>query len=115
MGLDPEVLAERRSEGAIEQALRVPEALDCWPGHFPAWTIVPGVLQLGWVVGLAQRWLGPARLIGLEGLKFQRPLGPGQRLTLRLETAPGRLHFRLFDGDTVFSLGRLLTEWERPS
>jgi 3-hydroxymyristoyl/3-hydroxydecanoyl-(acyl carrier protein) dehydratase len=115
MGLDPEVLAERRGEGAIEQALRVPEALDCWPGHFPVRAIVPGVLQLSWVVQLAERWLGPARLLALEGLKFKRPIGPGQHLTLTLEAAPRRVHFRLADGDTVFSLGRLVTEPESPS
>jgi 3-hydroxymyristoyl/3-hydroxydecanoyl-(acyl carrier protein) dehydratase len=113
MGIDPEVLDEHRSEGAIEQALRVPDALDCWPGHFPARAILPGVLQLGWVVELATRWLGPARLVGLEGLKFKRPIGPGQRLTLRLELAPDGLHFRFSDGEALFSLGRLVTEPER--
>lgn len=115
MGIDPEVLDERRSEGAIEQVLRVPDALDCWPGHFPVRAIVPGVLQLRWVVELAARWLGPARLVGLEGLKFKRPIGPGQRLTLRLTRAAGSVHFRLADGDSLFSLGRLVTEPERSS
>jgi len=115
MGFDPEVLDERRSEGAIEQVLRVPEALECWPGHFPARAILPGVLQLGWVVELAARWLGPTRVVGIEGLKFKRPIGPGQRLTLRLESAADGVHFCLGDGEILFSLGRLVTEPERSS
>ena len=112
MALDPEVLQERRGEDAIEQELRVPERLDCWPGHFPVRALLPGVLQLGWVVKLAERWLGPARLVGVEGLKFKHPIGPGQRLTLRLECGPGGVRFRLADGATVFSLGRLLMQPE---
>jgi 3-hydroxymyristoyl/3-hydroxydecanoyl-(acyl carrier protein) dehydratase len=112
MGIAPEVLEERRGEGAIEQVLRVPAALDCWPGHFPARALLPGVVQVAWVVELAARWLGPARLVGLEGLKFKRPIGPRQRLTLRLWRDPGGVHFRFADGDAVFSLGVLLTEPE---
>jgi 3-hydroxymyristoyl/3-hydroxydecanoyl-(acyl carrier protein) dehydratase len=38
--------------------MRVPLELDCWPGHFPNWSVVPGVLQLDWVIEIIAKWLG---------------------------------------------------------
>ena len=108
--LHPEILGERCGPRSIEHELRVPPDLDCWPGHFPAWRVVPAVLQLDWVMRFAARWVGPRRLSKIEGLKFKQPMGPGQRFVLRLEAAAdgARIGFQLADGGTVFSLGRLL-------
>ena len=111
--LAPEILAERRSSGIWEQDLRVPADLSCWPGHFPGWQILPGVMQVDWVMAVALRWLGQrTRLARMEALKFKQPILAGQTLTLRLESeaAAQRFRFRLADGATVFSLGRLVFE-----
>ena len=108
--LQPDLLAERRHAERWERDLRVPETLDCWPGHFPDWAVVPGVLQLDWVMACLADVLGRSPCLArIEGLKFKRPLGPGVSLTLTLEREPGGSAFRfvLADPEHVFCQGRL--------
>lgn len=111
-GLDPEIRATRVSAAGVELDLRVPEQLDVWPGHFPGFFVVPGVLQLDWVVRLAARELGVGRLLGADFMKFKAPMRPGQHFTLALSLAKeGReLAFRMTDRDVVFSTGKLAVE-----
>ena len=111
-GLDPEIGATRACESGLELELRVPEQLDVWPWHFPDYLVVPGVLQLDWIVRIAVRELGVGRLLGAENLKFKTPMRPGQRLTLTLTLAADRraLGFRMADGDVVYSTGKLAVE-----
>ena len=110
--LQPEIVPERRDARSWEQRLHVPSDLACWPGHFPVQRIVPGVLQIDWVMRLVARWIGATpRLLRIEGLKFKRPIHPGQSLDLRLELHEGaRFRFSLEDGGSVFALGRLVIE-----
>ena len=109
--LNPEILAERRSTDAWERDLRVPADLSCWPGHFPDYSIVPGVLQLAWTIGLLGEYIGGVpKVQHLEALKFKTPLLPLQQLTLSLE--PGRdassFRFKLADEGRTFSEGRIV-------
>jgi uncharacterized membrane protein len=107
----PQVLAERRFEDRRELDLRVPADLACWPGHFPDVAIVPGVLQLEWVMQEIAAWTGrPADVACIENLKFKRPILPGQELTLvlRSDSEPERFRFELEDDSGAFSLGRIV-------
>jgi len=108
--LDPELVTEAWTPTRGEQQLRVPVDLACWPGHFPDLPVVPGVLQLDWVLRAAARWIGhhPA-LTRIEELKFKSLMRPSQDFRLALEWNPRRrlLRFQLSDGDTIFSQGRL--------
>ena len=56
--LDPELLSVREFGDRQEHELRVPNQLGCWPGHFPGASIVPGVVQVRWVVRVIERWIG---------------------------------------------------------
>ena len=111
--MDPELLAERRGESHHEFDLRVPEDLAVWPGHFPEFFVVPGVLQVDWVIRIAIDRLGfaaaPQRI---EALKFRTPLRPLQRFTLRLDiAADGRaFDFAMTGTSEVFSTGRFHLE-----
>ncbi|MGZ8711629.1 MAG: ApeI family dehydratase [Thermoanaerobaculia bacterium] len=107
--LEPEFLAERRVDSRHEFDLRVPEHLAVWPGHFPEFFIVPGVLQVDWVLRIASDRLGLAgTLQRIEVLKFRTPLLPQQRFTLSLDVAAeGRVvEFRMTGPSEVFSTGR---------
>jgi 3-hydroxymyristoyl/3-hydroxydecanoyl-(acyl carrier protein) dehydratase len=108
-GLDPERLAERRLGGRLEVDFRVPTQLEVWPGHFPGHFVVPGVLQIDWVIRIAASRLGTGAPIGIENLKFKTPLLPHQTFTMSLEMDRGgrRVEFRLAHGESVFTMGRL--------
>jgi 3-hydroxymyristoyl/3-hydroxydecanoyl-(acyl carrier protein) dehydratase len=113
--LEPELVAERWTTRSGTLELRVPGDLDCWPGHFPGRPVVPGFLQLDWVMRFASRWLGSApRVRSIEGLKFKSVLCPGERFTLTLERSEdgAGLRFRLDGGDRTFSLGRFVLAGE---
>jgi uncharacterized membrane protein/3-hydroxymyristoyl/3-hydroxydecanoyl-(acyl carrier protein) dehydratase len=109
--LDPDELGESRGAGFIHQDLCVPEDLSVWPGHFPEYSIVPGVLQLRWVLARIHRLTeGEGDIEGFDSLKFKRPLLPGQKFKLEVQISerdPSRFQFRLIDGESVFSSGVL--------
>jgi 3-hydroxymyristoyl/3-hydroxydecanoyl-(acyl carrier protein) dehydratase len=113
-GLDPEWLAERSSDGRFEADLRVPQHLDVWPGHFPRFFVVPGVLQVDWVVRAAAARFGAAAPTAIENLKFKVPLRPLQTFTMRLERGERGVEFRLAEGASIFSSGRLEFGGESP-
>lgn len=109
--LEPEILDDRRSADSWERDLRVPKDLSCWPGHFPDYAIVPGVVQLAWIMRLLREYTGRVpKLQSLEAVKFKTPLLPLQQLTLTLRPGkdPSRFDFKLADGTTVFSEGRIV-------
>jgi uncharacterized membrane protein/3-hydroxymyristoyl/3-hydroxydecanoyl-(acyl carrier protein) dehydratase len=111
--LEPEELSRRHEPGHREEELRVPEDLACWPGHFPVFSIVPGVLQLHWVIERIEQWIdGPANLARIEALKFRKPLLPGQHFTLSIEADENcrRFRFEFASCDEIFSVGRIVLE-----
>ena len=76
--------------------MTVPLDLTHFDGHFAATPVVPGVAQIGWAMDLARRALVPqGRFRGIEALKFQQLVRPGDALTLNLRWEPsrGKLYF----------------------
>ena len=111
--LSPEVLDRREDGNSLEQDWRVPAELDCWPGHFPEQSILPGVLQIDWLMRTIEAWTGRSpRLARIEALKFKQLVGPEERLTLRLERDTGGavFRFRLANGDATISSGRVVLD-----
>jgi len=91
--------------------LRVPYDLAIFDGHFPAIPIVPGVVQVGWAIGLARSHLPlGGNFSGITATKFRRLVQPGMSLVLTLDVQPGSRQLRFdysFDG-AVVSTGRVL-------
>lgn len=90
--------------------LDIPYDLAYFSGHFPSVPVVPGVAQISWAVSLAQRELCPGlRFGGMEALKFQRLLRPGDRaqLALRWDDAKQKMYFTCTVDDAPCSSGRI--------
>lgn len=91
--------------------LQVPVDLAFFSGHFPTAPVVPGVVQVDWALSLAQQLLSlPPRFCGMEVLKFQQLLRPGDavKLTLSFDQARSKLHFSYGMVDARCSSGRIL-------
>ncbi len=108
----PLVFHEERSETSHRRRCRVPENLASCDGHFPMNPIVPGVVQLDWVMTAARDvWENLPTPIRIEALKFKTLLLPGQEFELALQRTGSKLSFTLRnvnpDGE-IFSSGRFV-------
>lgn len=91
--------------------IEIPCDLAYFSGHFPTAPVVPGVAQITWALSLAQRELQPAlHFAGMEALKFQRLLRPGDvaELALRWDAGKQKLYFAYTLDGAPCSSGRVL-------
>jgi acyl-coenzyme A synthetase/AMP-(fatty) acid ligase len=107
----PRIVAEAREGGDWVRELDVPDDLAQLDGHFPERPLVPGVVQLGWILDAAAASLGRTPCVaGIETLKFPEPLRPGRRVRVTVSCSQDgrRLRFGLRSGERVHAIGRLL-------
>jgi 3-hydroxymyristoyl/3-hydroxydecanoyl-(acyl carrier protein) dehydratase len=84
----PEIDSLRQDAGGVSLSFVVPAESSYFDGHFPECPLLPGVVQVGWAIELARRYLPAApRFRGLSGVKFMRVIQPGAAIVLRLEAA----------------------------
>jgi len=108
--LFPEILGEKQEAEGIILALRIPEDLAYFAGHFDEVSVVPGVAQIQWAVHYARQYLGLKGIFShMEVVKFKELLLPGQRLNLSLcyQEAGCKLSFSYRSEATEFSSGRI--------
>lgn len=107
-----EPLSAVEQDGEWQLELVVPLDLAHFTGHFPQTPVLPGVVQVDWAQQLARRLINdlPPRFCGMEVLKFQQLVRPGDRLqlTLRFDAARGKLYFAFRNGEAPCSSGRIL-------
>ncbi|SQF94470.1 AMP-dependent synthetase/ligase [Paucimonas lemoignei] len=109
----PEVLSQALIEGEWHLQLGVPPDLAYFSGHFPTAPVLPGVVQVDWALAIGQRLMAlPTKFAGMEVLKFQQLVRPGDRisLSLRFDAERGKLYFAFRNGDAPCSSGRILLE-----
>ena len=107
----PEVLSQNQLDGVWTLRLAVPPDLAFFSGHFPTTPVLPGVVQIDWAISLGQQLLDlPPRFGGMEVLKFQQLVRPGDEIELTLGFDPQRskLHFAYRHGDAACSSGRIV-------
>ena len=108
--VEPLSAVEQDGEWLLE--LEVPLDLAHFTGHFPQTPVLPGVVQIDWAQQLAKRLIAdlPPRFGGMEVLKFQQLVRPGDRLqlTLRFDATRGKLYFAFRNGEAACSSGRIL-------
>ncbi|MGG5871140.1 AMP-binding protein [Pseudomonas peli] len=107
-----EPLSAVEQDGEWQLELVVPLDLAHFTGHFPQTPVLPGVVQVDWAQQLARSLIKdlPPRFSGMEVLKFQQLVRPGDQLqlTLRFDAARGKLYFAFRNGEAPCSSGRIL-------
>jgi len=109
----PEVLSQSEDAGQWTLNLSIPPDLAFFSGHFPKTPVLPGVVQVDWAMVLGQQLLAlPPRFAGMEVLKFQQLVRPGDaiELTLRFDSERAKLHFAYRNATAPCSSGRIVLE-----
>ncbi|AIR89072.1 AMP-binding protein [Pseudomonas cremoricolorata] len=112
-GMAPEVLEQQRDADQLTLRLAVSADLACFTGHFPQSPVLPGVVQIDWAIALAAPLLPEAqRFAGMEVLKFQQLVRPGDELdlALRFDAQRGKLYFTYTCDGRACSSGRIVLE-----
>ena len=89
--------AAMSSDDDIEITMVIAADHPAFAGHFPGAPVLPGAWLLALVMQAAMEHPALARRLGrtpcIEQVKFLAPLGPGQRIVLRLAPRGERLNF----------------------
>lgn len=107
----PEVLEQTETDGEWSLRLAVPPDLAYFSGHFPTAPVLPGVVQVDWALSLGHQLLDlPPRFVGMEVLKFQQLVRPGDevQLHLRFDRERGKLYFAYRNDTAACSSGRIV-------
>ena len=109
----PEVLNQHLADDGWTLHLSIPPDLAFFSGHFPKTPVLPGVVQVDWAMHFGQQLLDlPPRFAGMEVLKFQQLVRPGDHLelTLRFDRERSKLHFAYRNANAACSSGRIVLE-----
>lgn len=107
------VISLHSDERRAEARLSFSSDSDVFRGHFPNMPVLPGVVQIDWVMRLAEQCFRIARPAAADfQVKFSRIIAPDMVLTLILEIDPAqqRLTFEYRDGAQIMSSGRVKIE-----
>ena len=90
--------------------LRLQPDLFWFQGHFPEYTLLPGVTQLNWVMHYAKKMFHfTAVFKSMEVIKFQTPLFPNEVIELTLSWQPElqKLSFQYHSKGKLASSGKI--------
>lgn len=89
---------EARTENSADAIVWIPADSPFFEGHFPEFSILPGVTQIEWMHRLAGSLFGISlHFSGLKNLKFTQPIRPNRAVTVHLEYSrdTGRVLFEI--------------------
>ena len=97
----------------VELSLDIAPSLPCLAGHFESFPVVPGVVQIDWVVHYANVLLHiDWPVLRLDRLKFTCPIQPNSSLEVKLlfNREKQWLDFQFFCVKNNYSKGRVVYE-----
>jgi acyl-coenzyme A synthetase/AMP-(fatty) acid ligase len=100
-----------RGESSVRLALTVPPDLFYFDGHFPGSPILPGVVQVDWVIARGRQYFAtPPLFRDIAMLKFQQVIAPGATVQLELAWDPAKssLQFKYLSEAGQHASGRVL-------
>ena len=105
----PIIVNQSVSNNTATYILFIPKNLVYFQGHFPDYPLLPGVVQVHWVMELAKPIAPKSIFTGIDRLKFMHPIFPECSLHLNIEAAndTSSLNFQYFMHQTTYSSGKI--------
>ncbi len=103
---------EKLSDGVRLHLLLSPE-LEAFDGHFDNMPIIPGVVQISWVITFAMKYipdLPELNVNAIEKLKFQHVMQPEMTIVLELKKSEGNIIFLYNSKNNKHSSGKIVTK-----
>ncbi|MBP9691789.1 MAG: hypothetical protein KBD90_00455 [Alphaproteobacteria bacterium] len=107
--LHPIILMKTLSKNHGEFRLKIPKDLAYFEGHFPDFPVVPGVVQLHWVIEFAQGIFTLPPITGQGSqIKFSQLMRPLDEVDLILDYCPlqSTLTYRYKTDEKIYSSGK---------
>lgn len=107
----PNIVSQRLSTDELVLQLYIDQSLEAFAGHFDSAPIVPGVVQIEWVLTFAKQFfeLDCYEVITrMDALKFQQVIQPGDEVDLKLQLSADKLLFSFTSADKKHSSGKLI-------
>lgn len=109
--IEPIILAQEKGDAMARISMHVPGSLVFFKGHFPKYPVVPGFVQVDWVIRSAYRCFAPlGEVTALKALKFRDMLLPDTAFSLQLhfQEAQRAVHFEIMGEQSRYSRGIVL-------
>lgn len=107
----PDIISIESDHNRVLIHLHIPAGLVYFPGHFPAYPVLPGVVQLQWAEEFArqQGMLDDLTFSRVERLKFMRVISTEYTVQLTLERPkPDTISFSYHSEHGLHSSGRIV-------
>lgn len=107
----PQPFLLKQDAQQVSLDLTIPTDLFYFDGHFPESPILPGVVQIDWVIHFGKQYFAlPAVFCGVQALKFNNVIQPGKTVTLDMQhdVSKSALAFRLYSPMGQHASGRIL-------
>ena len=106
----PDLKSLNCSNDSAKLKFTVPVNCSFFDGHFNGSPILPGVAQIFWVQFYTEKLLGLSCIKGINRLKFQRIIQPGDDCSLELIAKNGSVNFQYLVQDEICSSGSVKYE-----
>ncbi|UXI03739.1 3-hydroxyacyl-ACP dehydratase FabZ family protein [Photobacterium sp. TY1-4] len=83
----PQVISTQYQADQIILTMWIDPELADFQGHFAGYPLLPGVTQIGWAQVFGKEFWQPRVFAGMENVKFQQPVRPGDTVVLTLNWA----------------------------
>ena len=93
----------------IDIKLDITPEIIYFAGHFENHPVLPGVVQLDWVLHFAKSYLNinKTNFAHIEQMKFSQIITPNIKIFLHLSLEENKLKFKFYNENLIYSIGKL--------
>lgn len=107
---NPHILSSSDINNGVLLQLKIQAELSYFQGHFPAYPVVPGVVQLRWIESLARKFnLVDGEFQRVDKLKFMRVMSEDYEVELELsKPKPDTVQFKYSSEHGIHASGKMI-------